>query len=153
MKDPKHPEDSRYEGVKYLLNTLDKAGILIEFDKKQCFSHEEGVYLLDARKIIFSEDKPSVHALKQQSWHVLQHCRMWKHDDTKSITFYPWKKPFEDFINASNIDANKLTETYKEIGVDPSTILLLIEAEAAATFYYPEQIASLINQCLDKNES
>ena len=38
-------------------------------------------------------------------------------------------------------------------GVDPSTILLQIEAEAAATFYYPEQIASLINQCLDKNKT
>ncbi len=142
-----------YESVDFLLKILKRIGIRIEVDKKQCSSHEEGVYLLDERKIIFPENNPSVHALKHQSWHVLQHCRMWKHDDTKSITFYPWKEPFKDFINASGIDANKLTETYKELEVDPSTILLLIEAEAAATFYYPEQIAALINQSISKNES
>ena len=37
-KDSKY-EDSRYEGVEYLLNTLDKAGISIDFDEKQCSSH------------------------------------------------------------------------------------------------------------------
>lgn len=109
MQSSKQYKDTRYEGVDYLLKTLDKAGISIEFDEKQCSSNEEGIYLLDERKIIFRDDKPSVHVLKHQSWLVLQHCRMWNHDDTKSITFYQWKEPFEDFINASGIDANKLT--------------------------------------------
>ena len=152
MKSSSKYEDSRYEGVEYLLKTLDKAGILIEFDEKQCFSNEEGIYLLDERKIIFSEDKPSVHVLKVLSWNALQHCKMWKYDDTKSRTFYPWKKEFEDFINASGIDANKLTETYKESGFDTSRIIMLLEAEAAATFYLPEQIADFINQCLKENK-
>ena len=150
-KDSKY-EDSRYEGVEYLLKTLDKAGISINFDEKQCSSHEEGVYLLDKRKIIFRDDKPSVHVLNLLSWNALQHCKMWKYDDTKSRTFYPWKKEFEDFINASGIDANKLTETYKELGIDPSGIILLLEAEAAATVYNPERIADLINQCLNENK-
>ena len=150
-KDSKY-EDSRYEGVEYLLKTLDKAGISIDFDEKHCSSHEEGVYLLDERKIIFAEDKPSVHVLKLLSWNALQHCKMWKYDDTKSRTFYPWKKEFEDFINASGIDANKLTETYKESGLDPSRIILSLEAEAAATYYLPEQIADFFNQCLKENK-
>ena len=153
MQSSQQFKDSRYEGVEYLLKTLDKAGISIDFEEKQCSSHEEGVYLLDKRKIIFAEDKPSVHVLKRLSWHVLQHCRMWKHDDTKSITYHPWGEAFEDFINTSGIDGNKLTGIYKELGVDPSEIVILIEAEAAATFYYPEQIAALINRCLDKNET
>jgi len=152
MKSSSKYEDSRYEGVEYLLKTLDKAGILIEFDEKQCFSNEEGIYLLDERKIIFSEDKPSVHVLKVLSWNALQHCKMWKYDDTKSRTIYPWKKEFEDFINASGIDANKLTETYKESGLDPSRIILSLEAEAAATYYLPEQIADFFNQCLKENK-
>ena len=152
MQSSKQYKDTRYEGVDYLLKTLDKAGILIEFDEKQCSSNEEGIYLLDERKIIVRDDKPSVHVLKHQSWLVLQHCRMWNHDDTKSITFYQWKEPFEDFINASGIDANKLTKTYKESGLDQSRIILLLEAEAAATFYLPEQIAALINQCLLKKK-
>ena len=152
MKSSSKYEDSRYEGVDYLLKTLDKAGILIEFDENQCSSNEEGIYLLDERKIIFAEDKPSVHVLKLLSWNALQHCKMWKYDDTKSRTFYPWKKEFEDFINASGIDANKLTETYKESGLDPSRIILSLEAEAAATFYLPEQIADFFNQCLKENK-
>ena len=150
-KDSKY-EDSRYEGVEYLLKTLDKAGISIDFDEKQCSSHEEGVYLLDERKIIFAEDKPSVHVLKLLSWNALQHCKMWTYDDTTSRTFYPWKKEFEDFINASGIDANKFTETYKESGLDPSRIILSLEAEAAATFYLPEQISDFFNQCLKENK-
>ena len=152
MKSSSKYEDSRYEGVDYLLKTLDKAGILIEFDENQCSSNEEGIYLLDERKIIFAEDKPSVHVLKLLSWNALQHCKMWKYDDTKSRTFYPWKKEFEDFINASGINANKLTETYKESGLDPSRIILSLEAEAAATYYLPEQIADFFNQCLKENK-
>ena len=152
MQSSKQYKDTRYEGVDYLLKTLDKAGISIEFDEKQCSSNEEGIYLLDERKIIFRDDKPSVHVLKLLSWNALQHCKMWKYDDTKSRTFYPWKKEFEDFINASGIDANKLTETYKESGLDPSRIILSLEAEAAATYYLPEQIADFFNQCLKENK-
>ena len=78
---------------------------------------------------------------------------MWKYDDTKSRTIYPWKKEFEDFINESGIDANKLTETYKEMGYDTTKILFRLEAEAAANIYSPEQIADFITQCVNENET
>ena len=141
------------KGVDHLLKALDYAGILIDFDEKQSSSDEVAIYLLDKRKIIFHKDKPSVRDLKHQSWYVLQHSKMWKYDDTKSRTIYPWKKEFEDFINASGIDANKLTETYKELGYDTTKILFRLEAEAAANVYSPEQIADFITQCVNENET
>ena len=147
------PDNKNPKGVDYLLKALDYAGILIDSDEKQCSSDEVAIYLLDKRKIIFHKDKPSVRDLKHQSWYVLQHCKMWNYDDTKSRTIYPWKKEFEDFINESGIDANKLTETYKELGYDTTKILFRLEAEAAANVYSPEQIADFITQCVNENET
>ena len=140
-----------YDGIDYLLKSLNKAGITISFDGSECYGHEEGAYIKDQRKIIFCEPKPTFHALKHESWHVLQHCKMWKYDDTLTSSFHSWKEPLLAFIKTSGIDSAEISETYKKLGADPSAILLELEAEAASASYSSKQIADLItNNCLAK---
>ncbi len=143
-----------------LWNALDTVGIeTVLNDPNYCSEDSDGLYYSRGRTLIVCQDNASTLSSKEVDWtsndldtlrheahHVIQDCLAGDIGDSELGNYFSDSSDYENFISGSLTleQAQRIVESYREVGAPDDIILKELEAFAVAKTVSASSIADVL---------